>query len=42
MGQGLLSCVQEIYRELNRDQHEEMGLWMPGDDEGSQKPGKND
>lgn len=42
MGQGLLSCVQEIYRELNGDQHEEMGLWMPGDDEGSQKPGKND
>lgn len=30
MGQGLLSCMHEIYHAMHRDQHEEMGLWMAG------------
>jgi len=29
MGQGLLSCMHEIYHSLHKDRHEEMGIWMP-------------
>lgn len=32
MGQGLLSCMHEIYHSLHKDRHEEMGIWMPDRD----------
>lgn len=28
MGQGLLSCMHEIYNNIHRDQHEEAGIWV--------------
>jgi UDP-glucose 4-epimerase len=37
MGQGLLSCIHEIYQKFHKDQHEEMGIWMPEDAEESQE-----
>jgi UDP-glucose 4-epimerase len=42
MGQGLLSCIQEIYQKLHKDQHEEMGVWMHDNNEGSQEQERND
>lgn len=29
MGQGLLSCMHDIYAGIHREQHEEVGLWVP-------------
>ena len=35
MGQGLLSCMHEIYHSLHKDRHEEMGIWMSDKDKES-------
>lgn len=35
MGQGLLSCMHEIYHSLHKDRHEEMGIWMSDRDKES-------
>ena len=37
MGQGLLSCMHEIYHTLHKDRHEEMGIWLADDDRESRK-----
>jgi UDP-glucose 4-epimerase len=43
MGQGLLSCIHEIYHGLHKDRHEEMGIWMPdGEREGDKQGGNNE
>lgn len=37
MGQGLLSCMHEIYHQLHKDRHEELGIWMSDSDRGTRR-----